>query len=362
MDDRIYNFNAGPATLPLEVLKEVRDEFLDFKGEGMSIIEMSHRSKTYDAVNAEAEADLKDLLGLDDDYRVLFIQGGATLQFSMVPMNFLPQGRTADYVLTGAWAEKALAEAKKVGATHAAFSDKDNNYKHMPKMAEIKLSENPAYVHITSNNTIFGTQWRELPSFGGIPLIADMSSDILSRPFAAKDFALIYAGAQKNLGPAGVTVVIIRKDMAEDNPASLPTMLRYQTYAKNNSLYNTPPVFSIYVMGKVPKWIKAGGGLAGMAAHNEAKAKIIYDIMDKFPDFFKGHAEKDSRSLMNITFRLPSEELEAAFVKEATARGMIGLKGHRSVGGLRASVYNGMPEKGCRALADFMVEFMGQNK
>ena len=361
MDDRIYNFNAGPATLPLEVLEEVRDEFLDYNGEGMSIIEMSHRSKTYDAVNAEVEADMKDLLGLSDDYRVLFVQGGATMQFSMVPLNFLPEGRTADYVLTGGWAEKALAEAKKVGATHVAFTDKDNNYKHMPKMSEIKLSDNPAYVHITSNNTLFGTQWRELPCFGNIPMVADMSSDILSRPFPAGHFSLIYAGAQKNLGPAGVTVVIIRKDLAEDNPASLPTMLRYQTYAKNNSLYNTPPVFSIYVMGKVLKWIKAGGGLAGMAVHNEAKAKIIYDVMDKFPDFFKGHADKDSRSLMNITFRLSSEELEAKFVKEATARGLIGLKGHRAVGGLRASVYNGMPESGCQALADFMIEFMGGN-
>ena len=358
--NRIYNFNAGPATLPLQVLEEVRDEFLDFKGEGMSIIEMSHRSKTYDSINAEVEADMKELLGLGDDYRVLFLQGGATLQFSMAPMNFLPEGRTADYVLTGVWAEKALAEAKKVGATHVAFTDKENNYKHMPKASEIKLSENPAYVHITSNNTIFGTQWARLPSFNGIPLLADMSSDILSRPFAANDFSLIYAGAQKNLGPAGVTVVIIRKDMAEDNPTSLPTMLRYQTYAKNDSLYNTPPVFSIYVMGKVLKWIKAGGGLPGMATHNEAKAAIIYNVMDKHPDFFAGHADKDSRSLMNITFRLPNEELEAKFVKEATARGMVGLKGHRSVGGLRASVYNGMPVAGCQALADFMVEFMNR--
>ncbi len=362
MDDRVYNFNAGPATLPLEVLEEVQDEFLDFKGEGMSIIEMSHRSKTYDAVNAEVEADMKDLLGLDDDYRVLFLQGGATLQFSMIPLNFLPSGATADYVLTGAWSEKALAEAKKVGGTHVAFTDKDNNYTHIPKISEIKLSDNPAYVHITSNNTIFGTQWRELPCFGNIPMVADMSSDILSRPFSAGHFSLIYAGAQKNLGPAGVTVVIIRKDMAEGNPENLPTMLRYQTYAKDNSLYNTPPVFSIYVMGKVLKWIKAGGGLVGMAAHNEAKAKIIYDAIDSFPDFFEGHADKSSRSLMNITFRLPNEELEGKFVKEATAQGMIGLKGHRSVGGLRASVYNGMPESGCQALADFMVEFMGQNK
>lgn len=362
MDDRVYNFNAGPATLPLEVLEEVQDEFLDFKGEGMSIIEMSHRSKTYDAVNAEVEADMKDLLGLDDDYRVLFLQGGATLQFSMIPLNFLPSGATADYVLTGAWSEKALAEAKKVGGTHVAFTDKDNNYTRIPKISEIKLSDNPAYVHITSNNTIFGTQWRELPCFGNIPMVADMSSDILSRPFSAGHFSLIYAGAQKNLGPAGVTVVIIRKDMAEGNPENLPTMLRYQTYAKDNSLYNTPPVFSIYVMGKVLKWIKAGGGLVGMAAHNEAKAKIIYDAIDSFPDFFEGHADKSSRSLMNITFRLPNEELEGKFVKEATAQGMIGLKGHRSVGGLRASVYNGMPESGCQALADFMVEFMGQNK
>ena len=360
--ERIYNFNAGPAVLPLEVLREVQEEFLDFQNQGMSIVEMSHRSKTYDAVNAETEADMKELLGLGDDYRVLFIQGGATLQFSMIPMNFLLQGRTADYVLTGAWSEKALAEAKKVGDTHVAFTGKENNYRRMPKMSEINLSENPAYVHITSNNTIFGTQWRELPYFGSAPMMADMSSDILSRPFAADRFALIYAGAQKNLGPAGVTVVIIRKDLAEASPENLPTALRYSIYAKNNSLYNTPPVFPVYVVGKVLKWLKANGGLSQMACQNERKAKLIYDVIDAYPVFFTGHADADSRSLMNITFRLPSEELEAKFVKEATQRGMAGLKGHRSVGGLRASVYNAMPETGCQALADFMVEFMGANK
>lgn len=363
---RIYNFGAGPATLPLEVLEEVQADFLDhqFEGKklGMSIVEISHRSKAYDAINDETEADMKELLGLGDDYRVLFMQGGATTQFSMVPLNFLKQGQTADYVLTGVWAEKALAEAKKVGSTHVAATTKDSNYSRLPKAADIKLSDSPAYVHLTSNNTIFGTQCRDIAPLNLNPgknkIVCDMSSDILSYPFKANDYALIYAGAQKNIGPAGLTVVILRKEMAENNPKELPIMLQYETFAKNNSLYNTPPVFAVYVMGKVLKWIKKNGGLKAMAVHNEAKAKFIYDVIDNHPDFFKGHAAKEDRSLMNITFRLPDEDLEAKFVKEALAAGMSGLKGHRSVGGLRASIYNGMPKEGCRALADFMLEFM----
>ena len=360
--NRIYNFSAGPATLPLEVLQEVQAEFLDYQGLGMSIVEMSHRSKTYDAINAEVEREFKELLNLGDAYRVLFLQGGATLQFSMLPLNFLGSGQTADYILTGGWAEKALAEAKKVGATHVAASTKEENYARLPKAAEIQLSDNPAYVHVTSNNTLFGTQWRKLPHLGldyqKTKLVADMSSDILSYPFKADDFALIYAGAQKNLSVAGLTVLIMRADLAEENPKDLPIMLQYSTYAKHNSLYNTPPVFCVYVLGKVLKWIKANGGLAGMAKHNEAKASLIYNVIDAHPDFFKGHAAKEDRSLMNITFRLPSEELEGKFVSEATAAGLSGLKGHRSVGGLRASVYNGMPKEGCQALADFMLQFM----
>ncbi len=363
---RIYNFGAGPATLPFEVLEEVRDEFLDYpfegRGLGMSIVEMSHRSKAYDVINEEAESDMKELLGLGDSHRVLFMQGGATTQFSMAPMNFLKNGQTADYILTGVWAEKAMAEAKKVGNTHVAASGKASNYSVLPKPADIVLSENPAYVHVTSNNTIFGTQWRDLSPLNLNPgknmLVCDMSSDILSYPFNAGDFGLIYAGAQKNIGPAGLTVGIIRKDLAENNDKSLPIMLQYETYAKNNSLYNTPPVFAVYIMGKVLKWIKKNGGLSKMAERNQDKAKLIYDVIDQHPDFFKGHASPESRSFMNVTFRLPSEELEANFVKQALASGMSGLKGHRSVGGLRASIYNGMPREGCKALAEFMLEFM----
>ena len=363
---RIFNFGAGPATLPLEVLEEVRDEFLDYpfegKGMGMSIVEMSHRSKAYDAINDQTEADMKELLGLGDDYQVLFMQGGATTQFSMVPLNFLKEGHTADYILTGAWSEKALAEAKKVGNTHVAASGKESNYSQLPKPAEIALSENPAYVHLTSNNPIFGTQWRDIAPLKLNPaqnlLVADMSSDILSYPFNASDYGIIYAGAQKNIGPAGLTVVIMRTELAENPDPKLPIMLQYKTFTKHKSLYNTPPVFAVYIMGKVLKWIRKNGGLAGMAASNEAKAGLIYDVIDKYPDFYKGHAAPDSRSLMNITFRLPTEELEAEFVRQAQNAGMSGLKGHRSVGGLRASVYNGMPHAGCKALAEFMLEFM----
>ena len=365
---RIYNFGAGPATLPLEVLEEVRDEFLDYpfqgKNLGMSIVEISHRSKAYDEINNQTEADMKELLGLGNDYQVLFMQGGATTQFSMVPLNFLKQGQTADYILTGTWSQKALAEAKKVGNTNVAASTKDENFSRIPTACEIKLSDNPAYIHLTSNNTIFGTQCRDISPWNLNPsknmLVSDMSSDILSYPFKADDYALIYAGAQKNIGPAGLTVVIMRKELAQDSDKNLPIMLQYETFAKNNSLYNTPPVFAVYIMGKVLKWIKANGGLKAMAAHNEAKAKLIYDVIDNNPSFFTGHAKKDSRSLMNITFRLPNEELEAKFVSEATAAGLSGLKGHRSVGGLRASVYNGMPKAGCQALADFMLNFMAK--
>ena len=365
---RIYNFGAGPATLPLEVLEEVRDEFLDYpfqgKNLGMSIVEISHRSKAYEEINSQTEADMKELLGLGDDYQVLFMQGGATTQFSMVPLNFLKQGQTADYILTGTWSQKALAEAKKVGNTNVAASTKDENFSRLPTPCEIKLSDSPAYIHLTSNNTIYGTQCRDISHWKLNPdknmLVSDMSSDILSYPFKANDYALIYAGAQKNIGPAGLTVVIIRKELAQNSDKNLPIMLQYETFAKNNSLYNTPPVFAVYIMGKVLKWIKANGGLKAMAAHNEAKAKLIYDVIDNNPSFFTGHAQKDSRSLMNITFRLPNEELEAKFVSEATAAGLSGLKGHRSVGGLRASVYNGMPKAGCQALADFMLHFMAK--
>jgi phosphoserine aminotransferase len=358
---RVFNFNAGPAVLPLDVLKEVQAELLNYQGTGMSILETSHRSKAYEAINHEAEANLKELLGLGDNYRVLFLQGGASTQFAMIPMNFLPAGRTADYILTGSWSEKALKEAKLFGNTHIAATTAEGNYKCIPQLDEIQLSDNPAYVHLTSNNTIFGTQWKKFPSFGQVPLIADMSSDILNKPFAAEDFSLIYAGAQKNLGPSGVTVVIVRKELLENNPKTIPTMMRYETHAKNDSLYNTPPAFSVYVLNLVLRWVKAQGGLAGIEKLNVAKAALVYDTIDQSGGFYRGHAEVGSRSLMNITFRLPSEELEKAFASQAEKAGLIGLKGHRSVGGLRASTYNAMTLDGCRALQQFMLHFQQNN-
>lgn len=357
MTERIYNFSAGPATLPLAVLQEAQAEFLNYHHTGMSVLEMSHRTKPYEEINVEAETNIKELLGLDDDYRVLFLQGGASLQFAMVPMNFLPGGRTANYILTGVWSEKALQEARLFGATHVAATTAEGNYRRIPKQKEIKLSENPAYVHITSNNTIFGTQWPEFPGFGNIPLVADMSSDILCKKFDATKFALIYAGAQKNLGPAGVTVTIIRKDLLDNVPKSVPTMLRYDTHATNDSLYNTPPTFSVYIVNLVLRWIKEQGGVAAVEKVNREKAGLIYDAIDLSGGFYQGHAEKDSRSLMNVTFRIANHDLESIFVSEATKAGLDGLKGHRSVGGLRASIYNAMPVAGCRVLREFMIDF-----
>ncbi|MTV47536.1 3-phosphoserine/phosphohydroxythreonine transaminase [Heliobacillus mobilis] len=361
MTERVFNFNAGPATLPLPVLEEAQREMLNYRGSGMSVMEMSHRSKEYEAINNEAEANMKELLGLGDNYRVLFLQGGASTQFAMVPMNFLQPGQRADYILTGSWSEKAQKEAAKLGQTHIAATTQEGNYKRIPSLEEIQLSESPAYVHITSNNTIFGTQWQSFPDFGNIPLVADMSSDILCKPFDASKFALIYAGAQKNLGPSGVTVVVIRQDMIEKAATNIPTMLRYDIHAKNNSLYNTPPSYSVYMVNLVLKWLKAQGGLASMEQRNLEKAALIYDTIDGSNGFYSGHADKDSRSTMNITFRLPNEDLEKTFASEATKQGMIGLKGHRSVGGMRASTYNAMSREGCQALADFMKEFMRKN-
>ncbi|NLG84563.1 MAG: 3-phosphoserine/phosphohydroxythreonine transaminase [Firmicutes bacterium] len=361
MTARVYNFNPGPAILPLPVLNEIQRDLLDFAGTGMSILEVSHRSKEYEAVHLETEASLKELLGLGDDYRVLFLGGGASLQFAMVPLNFLPTGATADYILTGSWSEKAYEEAGRIGRVHIAASSKDTNYDRIPHPDEIRLSPNPAYVHITSNNTIYGTQWASLPSFGEIPLVADMSSDILSRRFDATKFALIYAGAQKNLGPAGVTVVIIRRDMLEKVPSHLPVMLRYDIHAKNNSLYNTPPAFAVYTVMLVLRWVKSQGGIAAIEARNKEKAALVYAAIDESGGFYRGHARPEARSLMNVTFRLPSEELEKAFLAEAKAAGLVGLKGHRSVGGLRASIYNAMPGEGCRVLAEFMRDFARRN-
>jgi phosphoserine aminotransferase len=357
-----YNFNAGPAVLPRPALEQAQRELLDFNGLGMSVLEISHRSKDFEAVLQEAVDLARDLLAIPDNYRVLFLQGGASLQFAMAPMNVVPEGRTADFVLTGSWSEKALSEAEKVVKTHVAASTKEEGYRRIPDAGEAKLSESPAYVHITTNNTIYGTQWRALPDFGETPIVADMSSDILSRPVDVAKYGLIYAGLQKNAGPAGATLVIIREDWLERSPKSLPTMLRYDVMAKNNSLYNTPPVFSIYMGMLVMRWLKALGGLEAIAQRNEEKAGLIYDAIDNSSGFYCGHAEPGSRSLMNITFRLPGEEMEKAFLAEAKARGFVGLAGHRSVGGVRASTYNALPLEACEALVAFMAEFRSKSE
>ena len=350
----------GPAVYPA-VLEKVQEELLDFGGTGLSILEISHRSKTYDGVHMEAEARMKKLLDLGDDYRCLFLQGGASGQFAMIPMNFLSPGRTADYLLTGSWSQKAYKEAARMGNAHIAASTEEDNFNRIPSPEEIKFSPDPVYAHLTSNNTIMGTQWHEFPDCGDIPLMADMSSDILSRPFDAKKFSLIYAGAQKNLGPAGVTVVVIKKSLLEKINENVPIIFNYKTHADKDSLYNTPPVFAIYVVNLVLKWIEENGGLAAMAERNREKAALIYKEIDESDGFYRGHAQKESRSLMNITFRLPSPELEKKFVEESTANGLVGLKGHRSVGGLRASLYNAMTLEGAQTLAAFMREFREQN-
>jgi phosphoserine aminotransferase len=356
---RVYNFSAGPAVLPVPVLEEVQRDLLALPGVGMSILEISHRSSTFEAILAAAEADLRALAGIPPSYRVLFLQGGASLQFSMVPMNLLPAGATADYVDTGSWSEKAIKEAQKVGRVHVAATSRADGYARIPSAADLALTPGAAYVHITSNNTIEGTQYADLPHVGDRPLVNDMSSDIFSRPLDVARHGLLYAGAQKNIGPAGLTLVIVREDLLERSraqKASLPTMLNYAVHADNRSLYNTPPVFAIYTMGLVVKWIQAQGGLAAMAAAAERKAAKLYAEIDR-TGFYRGTAEPASRSRMNVTFRLASEALEKAFVAESTAAGLDGLKGHRSVGGMRASIYNAFPEEGIDALVAFMREF-----
>lgn len=359
---RVFNFNPGPATLPLEVLKEVQEEFLDYKGTGMSLIEMSHRSAPYEELNKQVEDDMKELMGIGDDYRVLFIQGGATMQFSLVPFNLMKEGQTADYVVTGEFAQRAYKQALQLGSTHAAFDLTKENFKRVPEVCELKLSSNQSYLHITTNNTIYGTAWREYPDFGNVTLVADMSSDFLSRPFEANKFDLIYAGVQKNLGPSGAAAVVIKQSLLDQCNEDVPEYFSYKVHAKNNSLYNTPPTFTVYVVGKVLKWLKAQGGLEAMGKINLEKANMIYDMIDKYPEFYLAHAEKDSRSLMNVTFRLPNEDLEKAFVKEAEENEMVGVKGHRSVGGMRISMYNYMPLEGCARLVQFMEDFYKKNK
>lgn len=343
-----------------EVLKEAQEEFLNFADTGMSVLTISHRAKAFDDVIHEAEANMKELMGLGDDYRVLFLQGGASLQFSMIPMNFLLKDRIADYILTGTWSEKALKEAKKIGNTHVVYDGKENHFVHVPRADELAFSENPVYVHMTTNNTIYGTEFDYIPQTDA-PLVADMSSDILSKPMEYDRFSMIYAGAQKNLGPSGVTVVVIKKDFLETAQNVNATMLKYGTHEGKDSLYNTPPAFSVYMVNLVLRHIKKLGGLDAVAKTNAEKASYIYNAIDASNGFYCGHADKESSSLMNITFTMADEKLEKEFIAQGEAAGFIGIKGHRSVGGLRASVYNAMPIEGAKALADFMTEFMRKN-
>ena len=356
MGERIYNFNAGPAALPLPVLEEIQAEFLDFKGSGMSITEVSHRSSTFDEVINDAADRVKRLLNAGEDYRVLFLQGGASLQFSMVPMNLLADGLVADYVDTGTWSTKAIKEVEILGKqARVAASSEDQDFNYIPK--NIAFNKDAAYAHITSNNTIRGTQWQSFPDTGNVPLISDMSSDILGRTFDVAPFGLIYAGAQKNVGPSGVTLVVIRQDMLERVPEDLPTMLKYTTFADKNSMFNTPPCFAVYVLQLVMKWIEETvGGLANMEKLNRQKAALLYDYLDK-SDFYNGTAAKEDRSIMNVTFLLQDSSLEGIFIEGALANGLVGLKGHRSVGGCRASIYNASTLEAVEALVSFMAEF-----
>lgn len=361
MVNRAYNFNAGPAALPLEVLEQVQRQFVEFEGNGMALMEMSHRGAVYERVHYETDALLRELLGIPDGYKVLFLQGGASTQFAMVPMNLLAPGRTAAYVDTGSWAAKAIAEAKLFGSTSIAATSEADAYRRIPASDELIFGEDAAYLHLTSNETIEGTQWRDYPSTGGVPLVGDMSSDILCRPVDVAKFGLIYAGAQKNLGPSGVTIVIIREDLIAKPETTVPTMLRYATHAKADSLYNTPPTFAIYMVNEVLKWVKNQGGASAMERINREKAESIYGAIDGSGGFYHGFADADSRSLMNVTFRLDSEELEKRFVKESEEHGFVGLKGHRSVGGLRASIYNAVSRDSVQALVGFMRDFQSRN-
>jgi phosphoserine aminotransferase len=362
MTERIYNFSAGPAVLPISVLQEAQQNLMSLPGVGMSVLEVSHRSSAFEEIIHHAEADLRTLLKIPTNYKVLFLQGGATLQFSMVPMNLLGQGQSADYIVTGSWGEGAIKEAKKFGTVREVASTVEGNFSRVTTQDELKLDPNAAYVHYTSNETIFGVEYNEIPDVGDVPLVCDMSSDFLSRPVDVSRYGLIYAGAQKNAGPAGATIVIVREDLLDRSQKSLPSTLNYKNVAEKESMLNTPPCFSIYISGLVFKWLlHEVGGLEKIFEVNKSKAKILYDAIDASNGYYRGHAEASSRSLMNVTFRLPSEELEKKFAKEATAAGLDGLKGHRSVGGMRASIYNAFPAEGVSELVKFMQEFAAQN-
>lgn len=361
MANRVYNFNPGPSTLPLEVLKRLQADLLDFQNTGMSIMEISHRSPEYDKVHNDAIALLKELMGLDDSYKVLFVGGGASTQFAHIPMNFLPKGKVGAYVDTGTWSAKAIKEADNLGESFLAGSSKEGGYTFIPKADEIKYPSDAAYLHITTNNTIKGTQYHFLPETGNVPLIADMSSDILSHQIDFSKFSMIYAGAQKNLGPSGVTVIVIKESMLNNVNDSVPTMMDYRTHATKNSLFNTPPTLPIYIVKLVLDWIKEQGGLAAVEDTNEKKKNLVYNLLDDNTDYFRAPVRKDSRSWMNIVFRLPTEELEQKLVAEGKAAGFIGLKGHRSVGGIRVSLYNAMTLEGAEKVTDFLNNFRKNN-
>ena len=358
--NRVFNFSAGPCTLPVEVLESAKEDLLNYKGTGMSVMEMSHRSKPFEKILAETEADLRTLLSIPDNYKVLFLQGGASLQFSMIPLSFLAAGHTAEYLVTGAWGEKALEAANLVGSTKVVFDGKGDNFRAAPDFGTLDLSADAAYVHFTSNETIQGVEFFADPTTAA-PLVCDMSSDILSRSVDVSKYALIYAGAQKNMGPAGATVVIAREDFIAKGPGKMHPILDYKLHAKNSSMYNTPPCWTIYMCGLVCKHLVATGGLEGSNKRNTEKANTIYQAIDSSGGFYNGHAEPSARSIMNVTFTLPSEELTSAFVKESESLNMDGLKGHRSVGGIRASIYNAFPLEGCQVLASFMADFAAKN-
>lgn len=357
---RIYNFSAGPAMLPIEVLQEAADEMLDYKGTGMSVMEMSHRSKAYEGIIQEAEKDLRELMNIPDNYKVLFLQGGASQQFAMIPMNLM-KNKVADYIITGQWAKKAYQEALIYGKANAIASSADKTFSYIPDCSDLPISEDADYVYICENNTIYGTKFKNLPNTKGKTLVADVSSCFLSEPVDVTKYGLIYGGVQKNIGPAGVVIVIIREDLiTEDTLPGTPTMLKYKIHVDNESLYNTPPAYGIYICGKVFKWIKNRGGLAAMKEHNEKKAALLYDFLDQ-SKLFRGTVVKEDRSLMNVPFVTGNEELDAKFVKEAKAAGFENLKGHRTVGGMRASIYNAMPMEGVQKLVDFMKKFEEEN-
>jgi len=355
---RVINFNAGPAALPLGAIERAQKELLDIGGSGMSVMEHSHRGKLYEAIHEEAIALVKELLAVSDDYEILFLQGGASQQFAVVPMNFLPPGKSADYVLTGGWSQKAYKEAKVIGTARiAGNTEKDKKFTRIPKPSELELDPNAAYVHITSNNTLFGTQWHDFPDTGSVPLVVDMSSDIAWRPMDLSKFSLIYAGAQKNLGPSGIVLVIVRKDLVEAGRKDIPVIFQYRTHAQNNSLYNTPPTFSVYMLRNVLAEVKLNGGLSVVEKLNREKATLLYDAIDSRPDVFTNPVEAASRSTMNVVFTLKTPELEAEFLAEAKRLKMEGLKGHRLVGGMRASIYNAVPLEAVAALADLIKTF-----